>query len=454
MFGKILIANRGEIAVRIIRACREMGISTVAVFSEADAEELHTALADEKICIGPARADQSYLQEERIISAALSTGANAIHPGYGFLSESAHFAALCEKNGIAFIGPDAGTMEKLSDKALTKEKMAAAGLNVIPGAGIVHTAQEARKAAQRIGMPVMLKARSGGGGRGIRLLESGDDPEHAYALSAAEALKAFGDSALYIEKYIPNARHIEVQILCDEEGNVVCLGERDCSVQRNHQKLIEETPSPGVSDTQRRTLIRRVSSAMKKIGYCGVGTLEFLLDGKFWFMEMNVRLQVEHGVTEMLTGIDLVKWQIRTAAGVQIRFAQKQVPLTGCAIECRINAASTGTVTTLNRCLMGRGSFHSIIQTIRRIPSWHWRLILCSRRMRRAICQNCSRICVRLMITQMRISRKFISVGITAKWQIRARRLPVLPARSTAPIFWQQISGSMKSWSLTWPPSR
>ena len=377
MFGKILIANRGEIAVRIIRACREMGISTVAVFSEADAEELHTALADEKICIGPARADQSYLQEERIISAALSTGANAIHPGYGFLSESAHFAALCEKNGIAFIGPDAGTMEALSDKALTKEKMAAAGLNVIPGAGIVHTAQEARKAAQRIGMPVMLKARSGGGGRGIRLLESGDDPEHAYALSAAEALKAFGDSALYIEKYIPNARHIEVQILCDEEGNVVCLGERDCSVQRNHQKLIEETPSPGVSDTQRRTLIRRLSSAMKKIGYCGVGTLEFLLDenGKFWFMEMNVRLQVEHGVTEMLTGIDLVKWQIRAAAGVQIGFAQKQVLLTGCAIECRINAASPGTVTTLHVPGGPGVRFDTALMPGSRVTSWYDPLI-------------------------------------------------------------------------------
>ncbi len=350
MFSKILIANRGEIAVRIIRACKEMGISTVAVFSRADQDALHVALAEERVCIGSATATDSYLNEERMISAALATGAKAIHPGYGFLSENAHFASLCRKNGIAFIGPQAEDMERLSDKAGIKELVCAAGLQVIPGTGVLYTVGDALKAAEKIGYPVMLKARSGGGGRGIRMVETPEDLEQAFSLAASESMSAFGDSAVYMEKYINPARHIEVQILADEAGKVVCLGERDCSVQRRHQKLIEESPSPAVSVRQRMDLMLAVTKAIKQIGYVGVGTLEFLLDhsGQFWFMEMNVRLQVEHCVTEMLTKVDLVKWQIRTAAGVSIPFKQEDISLTGSSVECRINALSTGQIKMLH----------------------------------------------------------------------------------------------------------
>lgn len=350
MFTKILIANRGEIAVRIIRACKEMGVASVAVYSEADRETLHTALADESICIGPASAGDSYLNAERIISAALATGAAAIHPGYGFLSENREFAELCEKNGIAFIGPSAETMQALSDKAESKLMMKRAGLPVIPGTEALSSLSEALREAEKIGYPVMLKARSGGGGRGIRVIYSPEDLEKTYSTAEAESRAAFGDGALYLEKYIYPARHIEVQILADETGNVLCLGERDCSVQRNHQKLIEESPSPAVDKVSREKLVQLVCGAVPKIGYTGAGTLEFLLDeqGNFWFMEMNLRLQVEHGVTEMLTGVDLVKWQIRTAAGIPLNQNQGDIVLNGSCIECRINARSTGKITALH----------------------------------------------------------------------------------------------------------
>ena len=344
MFSKVLIANRGEIAVRIIRACKEMGISTVAVYSEADSDALHVALADECYCIGGASAADSYLNEERIISAALVSKAQAIHAGYGFLSENAHFSQLCAKNGIVFIGPAAETMERLSDKTTIKNLMSEAGLDVIRGTEVLPGVEEARAAASKIGYPVMLKARSGGGGRGIRLVNNEIELAGSFELATAEAEAAFGDGAVYMEKYVYPARHIEMQIIADEQGNVVCLGERDCSVQRRHQKLIEESPSPAVSPAMRSELIRKVTRAVKRVGYVGVGTLEFLLDkqNRFWFMEMNIRLQVEHSVTEMLTNIDLVKWQIRTAAGVPLRFSQKDVTLMGSAVECRINALSTG----------------------------------------------------------------------------------------------------------------
>lgn len=346
MFSKILIANRGEIAVRIIRACKEMGVATVAVYSEADRNALHVALADESYCIGKAEASESYLNENQIISTALLAGAQAIHPGYGFLSENAHFARLCRKNGIVFIGPDPEDMERLGDKAVLKELMSDAGLTVIPGTKAVESLEDAKQAAEKIGYPVMLKACAGGGGRGIRLIQNEDDIYDAYMQATAEAASAFGDGSVYLEKYIYPARHIELQILADESGNVVCLGERDCSLQRRNQKLIEETPSPAVSESQRKTIIDTIIPAVRKIGYVGAGTLEFLYDqsGNFWFMEMNVRLQVEHCVTEMLTGIDLVKWQIRIAAGISLNFTQDEVRMQGSSIECRINALSCGTL--------------------------------------------------------------------------------------------------------------
>lgn len=350
MFSKILIANRGEIAVRIIRACKEMGIATVAVYSEADRGSLHTVLADEAHCIGPAGAAESYLNAERILSAALVSGAQAIHPGYGFLSENAEFAAECRKNGVAFIGPDADLMARLGDKAETKRIFAATALRPIPGTAALSGADEALAEASRIGYPVMLKARSGGGGRGIRRADSAEELARLYPLAAAECAAAFGDSALYLEKLIAPARHIEVQILADESGHVVCLGERDCSVQRRHQKLLEESPSPALTTDQRQRLFRDAAEAVASIGYTGAGTLEFLLDGagQLWFMEMNVRLQVEHAVTEMLTQYDLVKWQIRTAAGIPLSFSQADVPLRGAAIECRVCARTPGTLRQLH----------------------------------------------------------------------------------------------------------
>ena len=350
MFSKILVANRGEIAVRIIRACKEMGVSTVAVYSQADRDALHVALADQSCCVGGPEAAESYLCANQIVSAALLTGAQAIHPGYGFLSENARFARLCRKNGLVFIGPEPESMERLGDKAVLKELVRDTGLAVIPGTKALSGLPEAQKEAKKMGYPVMLKACAGGGGRGIRLVRREDELEEAWTQAAGEAAGAFGDGSLYLEKYIFPARHVELQILADEQGNVVCLGERDCSLQRRNQKLIEETPSPAVGEEQRRELIRLATGAVKKLGYVGAGTLEFLLDqeGRFWFMEMNVRLQVEHCVTEMLTGIDLVKWQIRIAAGIPLAFSQEEVPMAGAAIECRINARSCGTLRMLH----------------------------------------------------------------------------------------------------------
>ena len=350
MFSKILIANRGEIAVRIIRACKEMGVSTVAVYSEEDRSSLHVALADQSFCIGGPEASDSYLNASQIISTAILAGAQAIHPGYGFLSENADFAELCRRNGIVFIGPDPGSMEKLSDKVIMKDLMRETDLNVIPGSGAVSSVQEAGKAAEEMGYPVMIKASAGGGGRGIRLVHSPDEFADTFAQASSEALSSFGDGSVYLEKYIYPARHVELQILADEQGNVVCLGDRDCSLQRRNQKLIEETPSPGVSELQRQELIKATVASVKHIGYTGAGTMEFLMDpeGTFWFMEMNVRLQVEHCVSEMLTGIDIVKWQIRIAAGIPLNFTQEDIQMTGCAVECRISAHDCGTLEMLH----------------------------------------------------------------------------------------------------------
>ena len=350
MFSKILVANRGEIAVRVIRACEEMGIATVAVYSEADAEALHVALADEAYCIGKADAADSYLNIQRIISTALASGAEAIHPGYGFLSENLEFAKLCMDHDIVFIGPTVENMESLADKEQVRRKMAAAGLPIIPGSEILASLEDAYKEAKRIGYPVMLKSRSGGGGRGIRLVTSPEEMEGAWYSAASESAAAFGDDAVYMEKYINPSRHIEVQVLADAAGNVVCFGERDCSIQYRNQKLIEESPSPVVTEQQRKTLMRQVAAAVESVGYVGVGTLEFLRDteGHFYFMEMNVRLQVEHTVTECLTNMDLVKWQIRTSAGILLNFRQEDIRLRGCAIECRINAKAPGTVGMLH----------------------------------------------------------------------------------------------------------
>ena len=350
MFSKILIANRGEIAVRIIRACKEMGVATVAVYSEADKNALHVALADQSYCIGSAEAADSYLNQNQIISTAIIAGAQAIHPGYGFLSENAHFARLCRKNGLVFIGPEPESMERLSDKAILKELIKNTGLSVIPGTKAVASVEDAKREADKLGYPVMLKACAGGGGRGIRLIKSEEDIEEAYLQATSEAVSAFGDGSVYLEKYIFPARHVELQMLADEHGNAVCLGERDCSLQRRNQKLIEETPSPAVNVEQLKKIVELAIDAVKKIGYVGAGTLEFLLDrqGNFWFMEMNVRLQVEHTVTEMLTGFDLVKWQIRIAAGIPLSFNQEDIRLNGSAIECRINAQSCGALEMLH----------------------------------------------------------------------------------------------------------
>ena len=346
MFTKILIANRGEIAIRVIRACKEMGISTVAVYSEADRESLHVALADQAICIGGARAEESYLNGERIVSAALATHAQAIHPGYGFLSENAEFAALCKQYGIVFIGPPAEVISHMGDKDTARRLMKENGVPTTPGTDILKDAGEAKKAAEQIGYPVLIKASAGGGGKGIRLVERPEDMERAFQTASSEAEKAFGDGRMYMEKYLDPVKHIEVQLLADEEGNIVCLGERECSIQRNNQKLIEESPSPGVSPEIRRELMATAARAAKASGYVNAGTVEFLMDKdkNFYFMEMNTRLQVEHPVSELVTGIDIVKWQIRIAAGVPLDFTQEDIHVQGAAIECRINAKGPGKV--------------------------------------------------------------------------------------------------------------
>ena len=342
MFKKLLIANRGEIAVRIIRAARELGIATVAVYSEADKEALHTILADEAICIGPARSTDSYLNMSSVLSAAIVTGAEAIHPGFGFLSENSKFATMCEEMNITFIGPSAQVMDKMGDKINARKEMMAAGVPVIPGSdGEVFTAEEALAIAQKIGYPVMLKASAGGGGKGIRKVKQADELVAAFESASQEALAAFGNAAMYIEKVIYPARHIEVQILGDSFGRVIHLGERDCSLQRNNQKVLEESPSVAIGKTLRQKLGESAVRAAKAVSYVNAGTIEFLLDestGDFYFMEMNTRVQVEHPVTEFVTGVDIVKEQIRIAAGQALSIAQEDVVIQGHAIECRINA--------------------------------------------------------------------------------------------------------------------
>ena len=350
MFTKLLVANRGEIAVRIIRACKEMGIRTVAVYSKADAESIHVALADEAICIGEAAAKDSYLNQERIVSAAIASKAQAIHPGYGFLAENASFANLCKKHGIAFIGPSGDLIARMGDKDAARRLMQQSGVPTIPGTEILEDAAAAKAAAEKIGYPVMLKASAGGGGKGIRLVRAPEEIEQAFNTASSEAQQAFGDGRMYMEKYIYPAKHIEVQLLCDDQGNVVCLGERECSIQRNNQKLIEESPSPGVSKEKRRELFAAATKAAKAVGYVNAGTVEFLMDKdkNFYFMEMNTRLQVEHPVSELVTGKDIVKWQIRIAAGGELDCTQDDIKVRGAAIECRINAGGVGKVNFLH----------------------------------------------------------------------------------------------------------
>lgn len=340
MFTKILVANRGEIAVRIIRACKEMGISTVAVFSEADREALHVSLADEAYCIGPAFLKDSYLNMTAIIDVAVGTGAQAIHPGYGLLSENARFAELCEQCGIKFIGPKASVIDAMGNKDEARRTMRKAGVPIVPGMDAISNVEEAKRVAKKVGYPVIVKASAGGGGRGIRIVEKEDDLAKSIELASGEAAGAFGNGEVYLEKYLTKVKHVEVQLLCDEKGNVVTLGERDCSVQRKNQKLIEESPCACLPEPVRQKMFEAAKKAAKAVGYTGVGTVEFLLDKEnhFYFMEMNTRLQVEHPVTEFVSGKDLVKWQIRVAAGLEIGFTQNDLRLSGCAIECRINS--------------------------------------------------------------------------------------------------------------------
>ena len=357
MFSKILIANRGEIALRIIRACKEMGIATVAVYSEADREAMHVSLADESYCIGPAPVSASYLNSGSILEVAVTTGCQAIHPGYGLLSENASFAELCGKCGLTFIGPLPETIRLMGDKEAARRTMKQAGVPVIEGSDLLQSPAGAAETAKKIGYPIMLKARAGGGGRGIRIVDGPEALDGAFRAASAEASSAFGDGALYMEKYLRPVKHIEVQILGDTAGNIVALGERDCSVQRANQKLLEESPAPALQDDARKKMTEAAVAAARAVGYVGAGTIEFLCSGgEFYFCEMNTRLQVEHPVTEMVTGIDLVKWQIRIAAGMPFPFTQDDLRVMGHAIECRINAEdpkrnyapSAGTITMLH----------------------------------------------------------------------------------------------------------
>lgn len=341
MFQKILIANRGEIAVRIIRACREMGIKTVAVYSKAEKEALHTQLADEAVCIGPAQSSASYLNMESILSAAVTSGAQAIHPGFGFLSENSKFARMCEKCGIVFIGPSPETMDEMGNKSQARALMEQAGVPIVPGTKeAVHMAEKALEEARKIGFPVMIKAALGGGGKGMRVSYGEADFEENFRMAQLESVKGFGDDSMYLEKFVEHPKHIEFQILADRYGNVVQLGERDCSIQRHHQKMIEESPCVSLSPTLRRQMGEEAVKAAKAAGYENAGTVEFLLDheGHFYFCEMNTRIQVEHPVTEMVCGVDLVKEQISIAAGNPLSIRQEDVVLQGYALECRINA--------------------------------------------------------------------------------------------------------------------
>lgn len=341
MFKKVLIANRGEIAVRIIRACRELGLRTVAVYSEADRSALHAKIADEAVCIGPAASSESYLNVRAIIGACEITGADAIHPGFGFLSENASFARTCEKCGITFIGPDSHSIEMLGDKAAAKEAMKAAGVPVITGSdGAVKSFKEAKRIAAEIGYPVMVKASAGGGGRGIRIVEKAEELESQINAAKQEALSAFANDEIYIEKFVVNPKHIEIQILADSQGNVISLGERDCSMQRRNQKVLEEAPSTVIDEETRCKMGEAACAAAKVCGYKNAGTIEFLVDKDkhFYFMEMNTRIQVEHPITEEVTGVDIVKEQLRIAAGEPLSYKQEDIKLSGHAIECRINA--------------------------------------------------------------------------------------------------------------------
>ena len=341
MFKKILIANRGEIAVRIIRACRNLGIRSVAIYSKEDKDSLHVQLADQRICIGEGPAKNSYLNMERIISAANNMAADAIHPGFGFLSENSDFVRMCDKNGITFIGPSAEVIDSMGNKSHARKTMMDAGVPVVPGTKEpVYEAEAGAKIAKEIGYPVMIKASSGGGGKGMRVAKNEDEFEFQFNMAQRESANAFGDDTMYIERFIENPRHVEIQIIADAYANVVALGERDCSVQRNHQKLIEESPSPAISEEMREEMNRYAILAAKTVNYTNAGTIEFIVDpkGNFFFMEMNTRIQVEHGVTEMVTGTDLIIEQIRIAMGEKLSFNQSDIILRGHAIECRINA--------------------------------------------------------------------------------------------------------------------
>jgi acetyl-CoA carboxylase biotin carboxylase subunit len=347
MFEKILIANRGEIALRVLRACKEMGIRTVAVHSEADRNAMHVRLADESVCIGPSPAPKSYLNIPAIVTAAQITHADAIHPGYGFLSENAKFAEIVEKHKIVFIGPKPEHIRMMGDKITAKETIKAAGVPVVPGSdGGVDSVGDARSNAKKIGYPVLIKATAGGGGRGMKVARSADEIDEAFLTARTEAKAAFGNDSVYMEKYLARPRHIEIQVVADSHGNVIHLGERDCSLQRRHQKVFEEAPSPVIDAETRAKIGKTVTTAIKKLGYLGVGTIEFLYeDGEFYFIEMNTRLQVEHPVTEMITRVDLVQEQIRIAYGEELSITQKDVVIEGHAIECRINAENPETFT-------------------------------------------------------------------------------------------------------------
>ena len=344
MFKKVLIANSGEIAVRIIRACRELGIATVAVYSQADSESLHVSLADEAYCIGPAQSAKSYLHIPALISVALTSGADAIHPGYGFLSERADFVDICEEHHIKFIGPSSSAMRKMGDKATARETMEANGVPITPGLGIVDNTDVIREFVKKVNYPIIIKATAGGGGKGMRIVRKDEELDDAFNLCRQEAQNSFANPDVYVEKFVENPRHIEVQILADSFGNVIHLGERDCSIQRRNQKLLEEAPSSAISEEIREKMGNAAISAAKSINYEGTGTIEFLLDEsdpknkKFYFMEMNTRVQVEHCVTEMISNVDIVKEQIKVAQGEKLSYSQKDINLMGHAIECRINA--------------------------------------------------------------------------------------------------------------------
>ncbi len=341
MISKVLIANRGEIAVRIARACRNMGIRSVAVYSKEDENSLHVQLADQRICIGEGSARNNYLNMDQIITAAINVGADAIHPGFGFLSENSEFVRKCEEHGITFIGPDAEVIDRMGNKSQARRTMMDAGVPVVPGTKEpVYEAEEGKQLAKEIGYPVMIKASSGGGGKGMRVAKDADEFEFQFNVAQRESANAFGDDTMYIERFVENPRHVEIQIMADKHGNVVALGERDCSVQRNHQKLIEESPSPAINDKIRKQMNEYAVLAAKTVGYSNAGTIEFIVSpqGNFYFMEMNTRIQVEHGVTEMVTGTDLIIEQMNIAMGKELSFKQEDIHLRGHAIECRINA--------------------------------------------------------------------------------------------------------------------